>query len=86
MAASGASTNPVVQSIQLQLNQADVEIASLNGEITQHRNKAAELNGEIAKGGDPSETRRKARTAWTLEELFNYFRDTHAKAHTKPRT
>ena len=47
VAASGASTNPVVQSIQLQLNQADVEIASLNGEITQHRNKAAELRQRL---------------------------------------
>jgi len=47
VAASGAATNPVVQSIQLQLNLADVEIASLTGEITQHRNKAAELRQRL---------------------------------------
>ncbi|MES1263874.1 MAG: XrtA system polysaccharide chain length determinant, partial [Peristeroidobacter soli] len=47
VAASGAATNPVVQSIQLQLNQADVEIAALNGEITQHRSKAAELRQRL---------------------------------------
>ena len=47
VAASGAGTNPVVQSIQLQLNQADVEIASLNGEVAQHRAKAAELRQRL---------------------------------------
>jgi polysaccharide chain length determinant protein (PEP-CTERM system associated) len=47
MATSGAGTNPVVQSIQLQLNQADVEIASLNGEVAQHRAKAAELRQRL---------------------------------------
>jgi polysaccharide chain length determinant protein (PEP-CTERM system associated) len=45
-AGSGAirslATNPVYQEIQMQMNQADVESASLRGEIAQH-------NGEIAK-------------------------------------
>lgn len=47
VATSGAGTNPVVQAIQLQLNQADVEIASLNGTIAQHRAKAAELRQRL---------------------------------------
>jgi len=47
VAASGAGSNPVFQSIQLALNQADVEIASLRGAISQHRAKAAELNKRL---------------------------------------
>jgi polysaccharide chain length determinant protein (PEP-CTERM system associated) len=46
-AASGASTNPVFQSIQLALNQADVEIADLNTELLQHQEKAAELHRHL---------------------------------------
>lgn len=42
-AVSGITSNPVYQSIQLQLNQADVEIASLRGRLAQRREKAAEL-------------------------------------------
>lgn len=42
-AASGASANPVYQSIQLALNQTDVEIASLRRELADHQNKVAEL-------------------------------------------
>lgn len=42
-AASGASANPVYQSIQLQLNQTDVEIASLRRTLSDHQNKVAEL-------------------------------------------
>lgn len=42
-ASSGASTNPVYQSIQLQLNQTDVEVASLHRELADHQNKVAEL-------------------------------------------
>lgn len=42
-AATGLSSNPVYQSIQLQLNQADVKIASLRGRITQHNAKIGEL-------------------------------------------
>jgi polysaccharide chain length determinant protein (PEP-CTERM system associated) len=47
VAASGAGSNPVFQSIQLQLNQADVEIASLRGQVEQHRAKAAELRQRL---------------------------------------
>jgi polysaccharide chain length determinant protein (PEP-CTERM system associated) len=47
VAASGAATNPVVQAIQLQLNQADLEIASLNSTLAQHRAKAAELRQRL---------------------------------------
>jgi polysaccharide chain length determinant protein (PEP-CTERM system associated) len=42
-AATGASSNPVYQSIQLALNQADVEIAGLRGELGDHQAKVAEL-------------------------------------------
>jgi len=42
-AASRASSNPVYQSIQLALNQVDVDIADLNAELAQHESKAAEL-------------------------------------------
>ncbi|MEY4760424.1 MAG: hypothetical protein RLZZ200_280 [Pseudomonadota bacterium] len=47
VASSGVSSNPVYQSIQLQLNQADVEIASLRGQLGQHRSKAAELKNRL---------------------------------------
>lgn len=47
VAASGVSSNPVFQSIQLQLNQAEVEIASLRGQLAQHRTKAAELKQRL---------------------------------------
>jgi polysaccharide chain length determinant protein (PEP-CTERM system associated) len=42
-AAGGASANPVYQNIQLQLNQADVEIASLRRALADHQNRVAEL-------------------------------------------
>jgi polysaccharide chain length determinant protein (PEP-CTERM system associated) len=41
--ATGASANPVYQSIQLQLNQADVEIAGLRGELSDHEQKVTAL-------------------------------------------
>ena len=47
VAASGAGSNPVFQSIQLALNQADVEIASLRGQLTNHHAKAAELRKRL---------------------------------------
>ncbi len=47
VAASGVSSNPVYQNIQLQLNQVDVEIASLRGQRDQHRSKAAELRQRL---------------------------------------
>lgn len=40
---TGLASNPIYQSIQLQLNQVDVEIASLRGQLAQHNAKAAEL-------------------------------------------
>jgi polysaccharide chain length determinant protein (PEP-CTERM system associated) len=40
---TGASSNPVYQSIQLQLNQADVEIAGLHGELADHNARIADL-------------------------------------------
>jgi polysaccharide chain length determinant protein (PEP-CTERM system associated) len=42
-AATGASANPVYQSIQLALNKADVEIAGLRGELNDHHQKVADL-------------------------------------------
>jgi hypothetical protein len=47
VAASGAGSNPVYQSIQLALNQADVEIAALRGQIAQHRSRGAELRQRL---------------------------------------
>ena len=44
VAASRASSNPVYQSVQLALNQVDVDIADLNTEIAQHEARAAELH------------------------------------------
>lgn len=42
-AAAGAATNPVYQSIQLSLNQAEVEIAALRGQINDGHRKVAQL-------------------------------------------
>jgi polysaccharide chain length determinant protein (PEP-CTERM system associated) len=41
--ATGASANPVYQSIQLQLNQADVDVAAFRGELADHQAKVADL-------------------------------------------
>jgi polysaccharide chain length determinant protein (PEP-CTERM system associated) len=41
-ATSRASNNPVYQSVQLALNQVDVEIADLNTELAQHESKVTE--------------------------------------------
>ena len=43
VAATGASADPVYQSIQLALNEVSVEVASLRGEISQHERKITEL-------------------------------------------
>jgi polysaccharide chain length determinant protein (PEP-CTERM system associated) len=43
-AATGASSNPVFQSIQLALNKADVDIADLHTQLEQHESKARELH------------------------------------------
>lgn len=40
---TGAASNPVYQSIQLQLNQTDVEIAALRSQLTDHRRNEGEL-------------------------------------------
>lgn len=42
-AATGASANPVYQSIQLALNNVDVEIAGLRGELQDHEAKVTDL-------------------------------------------
>jgi polysaccharide chain length determinant protein (PEP-CTERM system associated) len=47
VAASGVSSNPTYQLIQQQLNQVDVEIASLRGQLAQHRQKAADLRARL---------------------------------------
>ncbi|MGH7105144.1 MAG: XrtA system polysaccharide chain length determinant [Acetobacteraceae bacterium] len=43
-ALSGASANPIYQSIQLALNNVDVTIAELRAELKQHQQKAKELS------------------------------------------
>lgn len=47
LAASGAGSNPVVQSIQLQLNQAEVDIATMRGALAQHEARATELRRRL---------------------------------------
>jgi polysaccharide chain length determinant protein (PEP-CTERM system associated) len=47
IASSGVSANPVYQSIQLALNQTDVEIASLRRELAGHQTKVAELRNML---------------------------------------
>ncbi|HEU4654417.1 MAG TPA: XrtA system polysaccharide chain length determinant [Steroidobacteraceae bacterium] len=42
-ASSGASTNPVYQSIQLALNQTDVEVAALRRELADHQKNVTDL-------------------------------------------
>lgn len=46
-ARSGVASNPVYQSIQLQLNQVDVEIAALRRELYDHNQKVAELRSVV---------------------------------------
>ncbi len=47
VAASGAGNNPVYQSIQLELNKQDVEIAALRRELAQHQGTVAELRQRL---------------------------------------
>jgi polysaccharide chain length determinant protein (PEP-CTERM system associated) len=47
IASSGVGANPVYQSIQLALNQTDVEIASLRRELSGHQSKVAELRNNL---------------------------------------
>jgi polysaccharide chain length determinant protein (PEP-CTERM system associated) len=46
-ARSGAASNPVYQSIQLALNQTEVEIAALRGEVGDRQRKVAELRALV---------------------------------------
>lgn len=41
--ASGATSNPVYRSIQLALNEANIRVAELRGQVAQHEEKIAEL-------------------------------------------
>jgi polysaccharide chain length determinant protein (PEP-CTERM system associated) len=47
VAASGAGSNPVYQSIQLELNKQDVEIAALRREVAQHQETVAQLRQQL---------------------------------------
>jgi polysaccharide chain length determinant protein (PEP-CTERM system associated) len=47
VAASGAGNNPVYQSIQLELNKQDVEIAALRRELAQHQTTVLELRRNL---------------------------------------
>ncbi len=47
MATAGAASNPVYQSIQLALNQVEVEIAALRGELGEHNRKVGQLRGMV---------------------------------------
>jgi integrase len=51
--------------------------------IEQARKKAAEINGEIAKGINPAELRREKRREWTLGELWTDYLEHHAKVHKR---
>jgi polysaccharide chain length determinant protein (PEP-CTERM system associated) len=47
VAASGAGNNPVYQSMQLELNKVDVEIAALRRELAQHQTTVADLRQRL---------------------------------------
>lgn len=47
VANSGVGSNPVYQQIQLQLNQADVEIASLKRQLADHKDQVTELRARL---------------------------------------
>jgi polysaccharide chain length determinant protein (PEP-CTERM system associated) len=47
VATSGAGKNPVYQSMQLELNKVDVEIAALRRELAQHQSTLAELRQHL---------------------------------------
>jgi polysaccharide chain length determinant protein (PEP-CTERM system associated) len=47
VAASGAGNNPVYQSMQLELNKVDVEIAALRRELVQHQTAVADLRQRL---------------------------------------
>jgi polysaccharide chain length determinant protein (PEP-CTERM system associated) len=48
VAASGAGNNPVYQSMQLELNKVDVEIAALRRELEQHKSTVADLRERLS--------------------------------------
>jgi polysaccharide chain length determinant protein (PEP-CTERM system associated) len=47
IASSGAGNNPVYQSMQLELNRVDVEIAALRREVAQHQGTVADLRQRL---------------------------------------
>jgi polysaccharide chain length determinant protein (PEP-CTERM system associated) len=47
VASSGAGNNPVYQSMQLELNKVDVEIAALRRELAQHQSNVADLRQRL---------------------------------------
>jgi uncharacterized protein involved in exopolysaccharide biosynthesis len=47
IASSGAGNNPVYQSMQLELNKVDVEIAALRRELAQHQGTVADLRQRL---------------------------------------
>ena len=47
VASSGAANNPVYQSMQLELNKVDVEVAALRREMFQHQSTVAELRARM---------------------------------------
>jgi polysaccharide chain length determinant protein (PEP-CTERM system associated) len=47
IASSGAGNNPVYQSMQLELNKVDVEIAALRRELAQHQGTVADLRQRV---------------------------------------
>ncbi len=47
VASSGAGNNPVYQSMQLELNKVDVEIAALRRELAQHQGTVSELRQRL---------------------------------------
>ncbi len=51
--------------------------------IEQARGKAAEVNAAIAKGENPADKRRLARSEMTLGELFSEYLERYAKVHKK---
>lgn len=51
--------------------------------IENARGDASDINSKISKGQNPSEERRKKRLEKTVEGLFNYYLENHAKVHKK---
>lgn len=51
--------------------------------VEQARKEVAKLTGEIARGKDPAEDRRKARGETTVSELFTLYLEGHAKHHKR---